>query len=177
VIVRAIALAADEKVGVNLSPASIHDADTRAFILDAVRVARLPADRLVFELTEHAAVQNLATAHAFATELQRLGCRLALDDFGVAFASFAHLKHLPFDAIKIDGSFIRSITSDRTDQVLVQAIVSAARQLGKTTVAEHVSDIASLKLLADMGVDYAQGYYLGAPQPVERSGLRLTAAA
>ncbi len=89
-----------------------------------------------------------------------------LDDFGVAFGSFFHLRQLPFDWIKIDGSFIRDITTDRTDQVLVGAIVTAARQLGKRTVAEHVADDATLALVAGLGVDLAQGLHLGTPEPI-----------
>ena len=162
---------------VNLSPASMSDPHTRAFITECVRGALLPAGRLVFEITEHAAVADLPAAQAFAAELRQLGCGLALDDFGVAFASFYHLKALPFDSIKIDGSFIRSITEDATDQALVRAIVTVAGELGKRTVAEHVEGEEAMALLAAMGVDYAQSFYLGLPRPVEElPGLIATVA-
>jgi diguanylate cyclase (GGDEF)-like protein len=168
VIERAVRLAADSPTPlmVNLSPASMADPEARAFITGCVRAARLPAGRLVFEITEQAAVTDLAAAQAFAAELRELGCGLALDDFGVAFASFYHLKTLPFDSIKIDGSFIRSITEDATDQALVRAMVTMARELGKLTVAEHVDGEEAMAMLAEMGVDYAQSFYLGVPRPV-----------
>jgi diguanylate cyclase (GGDEF)-like protein len=168
VIERAVCLAADSPTAlmVNLSPDSMADPDARAFITGCVRDADLPAGRLAFEITEHAAVADLPAARAFAAELRQLGCGLALDDFGVAFASFYHLKELPFDSIKIDGSFIRSITEDATDQALVRAIVTMARELGKSTVAEHVDGEEAMALLAVMGVDYAQSFYLGVPRPV-----------
>lgn len=169
VLRRAVALAAcsDGAVMVNVSPASINDAETRRFMIDLVRASDLPAGRLVIEVTEHAAMNNLQAAQAFTTELKRLGCELALDDFGVAFASFFHLKHLPFDLIKIDGSFIRDITSDRTDQVLVGAIVAAAGKLGKRTLAEHVADDDAMALVHRLGVDFAQGFHLGRPEPID----------
>jgi diguanylate cyclase (GGDEF)-like protein len=180
VIERAVSLAArcPTPLMVNLSPDSMSSPDTCAFITGCVRGARLPAGSLVFEITEHAAVADLPAAQAFATELRELGCGLALDDFGVAFASFYHLKALPFDSIKIDGSFIRSITEDATDQALVRAIVTVARELGKRTVAEHVDGEEAMELLAAMGVDYAQSFYLGLPRPVdELPGLSAPVAA
>jgi diguanylate cyclase (GGDEF)-like protein len=176
VLERAVAFSAtsDTPVAVNVSPASVDDADSREFIVGLVRDAQLPVDRLIIEVTEHAAVESLSTAHAFVCELKRLGCVLALDDFGVAFASFFHLKQLPFDLIKIDGSFIRNIASEPTDQVLVGAIVDVARRLGKRTVAEHVADDAALAVVAGLGVDLAQGFHLGRPEPI--AGLQRAAA-
>ena len=110
---------------------------------------------------------NLEHARAFAADLAELGCRLALDDFGSGFASFFHLKHLVFDDLKIDGGFIRELPTSTSDRLTVEAIVGIAHGLGKTTTAEYVTDDATLELVGDVGVDYAQGYAVGEPRPVE----------
>jgi EAL domain-containing protein (putative c-di-GMP-specific phosphodiesterase class I) len=95
-----------------------------------------------------------------------MGCKFALDDFGVGFSSFSHLKHLPVDYLKIDGSFIRDLAFNAVDQHLVQAIVGVARGLGKRTIAEFVGDDETLQLLRGYGVDFAQGYFIGHPAPL-----------
>jgi len=95
-----------------------------------------------------------------------MGCKFALDDFGVGFSSFSHLKHLPVDYLKIDGSFIRDLARNTVDQHLVQAIVGVARGLGKRTIAEFVGDDETLQLLRAYGVDFAQGYFIGQPAPL-----------
>jgi EAL domain-containing protein (putative c-di-GMP-specific phosphodiesterase class I) len=124
--------------------------------------------QVIFEITETTAVANMPRAQEFAARLARLGCRLALDDFGAAFASFYYLKHLPFDYLKIDGEFVRSCADDRTDRLVIQAVVDIARGLGKKTVAEMVGDQGTMDLLRDMGVDYAQGYHVGRPAPLAK---------
>jgi EAL domain-containing protein (putative c-di-GMP-specific phosphodiesterase class I) len=120
---------------------------------------------LVFELTETAALADVNAAERLMTELQSLGCRFALDDFGVGFSSFYYLRELPLDIVKIDGSFIKQLPSNPKDQVFVKALTDMAHALGKETVAEFVEDEATLKLLADLGVVYAQGYHIGRPSP------------
>jgi diguanylate cyclase (GGDEF)-like protein/PAS domain S-box-containing protein len=120
---------------------------------------------LVFELTETAALADVNAAERLMTELQALGCRFALDDFGVGFSSFYYLRELPLDIVKIDGSFIKQLPSNPKDQVFVRALTEMAHALGKETVAEFVEDETTLKLLADLGVVYAQGYYIGRPSP------------
>ena len=107
---------------------------------------------MTFEITETTAVGNIPRAQEFAAHLNQLGCRFALDDFGAAFASFYYLKHLPFDYLKIDGEFVRSCLDDRTDQLVIRAVVDIARGLGKRTVAEMVGDQQTLELLAELGV-------------------------
>jgi EAL domain-containing protein (putative c-di-GMP-specific phosphodiesterase class I) len=99
------------------------------------------------------------------TELQSLGCRFALDDFGVGFPSFYYLRELPLDIVKIDGSFIRQLPSNPKDQVFVKALTEMAHALGKETVAEFVEDEITLNLLSELGVVYAQGYHIGRPSP------------
>jgi EAL domain-containing protein (putative c-di-GMP-specific phosphodiesterase class I) len=118
----------------------------------------------LIEITETAAVSDLADAERFIEALKITGCSVCLDDFGAGFASFAYLKHIRVDTIKLDGMFIRNLPHDHENQVFVRGMVEVARGLGKTTVAECVEDEATLNLLARLGVDKAQGYHLDRPQ-------------
>jgi EAL domain-containing protein (putative c-di-GMP-specific phosphodiesterase class I) len=133
--------------------------------VEIVAGASIDPTRLTFEIAETAAVVNLERARRFAQQVADLGCRLALDDFGVGFGSFHYLKHLPFHDVKIDGAFVQDLATSATDQHTVRAIVTIANGLRKATTAEHVSDGLTLDLLREMGVDRAQGYYVGRPQP------------
>jgi len=98
-------------------------------------------------------------------QLRQMGCRFALDDFGSGFNSYAHLKQFPVDTVKIDGSFIVNLANDQIDQKLVRSMADISRRLGKKTVAEFVEDLETLKLLEGLGVDYAQGFFIGRPDP------------
>ena len=122
--------------------------------------------RLVFELTETAAISNIAQAKLFAERMREMGCRIALDDFGSGFGSFQYLKSLPFDLLKISGEFVKDLTSGTIDQVVVKAIVGISREMGKKTVAEFVESAEMATFLRDNGVDCGQGFFLGVPQPV-----------
>jgi diguanylate cyclase (GGDEF)-like protein/PAS domain S-box-containing protein len=173
VVRRAIAMLADARraghditVEVNLSGASTGDAELLALIEAELQESGVDPSRLIFEITETTAVANIPAAQAFAARLADLGCRFALDDFGAGFGSFYYLKHLPFDYLKIDGEFVRHCAEDRTDQLVIQAVVDIARGLGKRTVAEQAGDDATLALLGRLGVDQAQGYFLGRPAPL-----------
>jgi len=117
---------------------------------------------LALEMAESAAVTNIDKAGKFAAALKQVGCRVGLDDFGVGFASFHHLKHLPVDYLKIDASFIRDLPRDTTNQQLVRTMVAVAHAFGKETIAKFVSDAGTLRLLKEYGVDYAQGFHIGA---------------
>lgn len=159
-------LAADAEIpalAVNISGRSLDDVSLPAYIENELRHAGVTASRLLVELTETAAVTDLHDARRFIEALQRLGCGVCLDDFGTGFSSFAYLKHLQVDAIKIDGLFIRDLPKDQENQLFVRAIVALARGLHQTTIAECVEDEASLTILASLGVDYVQGFHLGAP--------------
>jgi diguanylate cyclase (GGDEF)-like protein len=123
----------------------------------------IPEGRLVLEVTETVAISNIKRARDLALHLRRLGCRLALDDFGAGFATFYYLKHLEFDIVKIDGEFIKRLPESRTDQLVVRAVVDIARGLGIETIAEFVQDGETLALLRDLGVGSAQGYHTGRP--------------
>ncbi len=151
---------------VNLSGATLTDTATMDAIVREVAAADIDHRQLVLEVTETAAIGNMDRAREFAGRLSALGCQFALDDFGAGFGSFYYLKHLPFDCLKIDGDFIRELTSSHSDQLTVKAIVDIARGLGKRTIAEYVEDAPTLELLGTLGVDYAQGYHVGRPQPL-----------
>jgi diguanylate cyclase (GGDEF)-like protein len=159
-----LALNADiPRLAVNVSGRSLDDAQLPAFIASELARHGVSAQRLQVELTETAAVSDLDDARRFIEALKALGCGISLDDFGTGFASFAYLKHLQVDSIKIDGLFIRDLAHDRENQLFVRAIVTVARGLHRTTIAECVEDEATLKLLAGIGVDYVQGFHLEKP--------------
>jgi diguanylate cyclase (GGDEF)-like protein len=154
-------------VELNLSAHSLGDAQLALHIGRELRAAGVAATQLIFEVTETTAIGNIAAARTFAERLGELGCRFALDDFGAGFGSFYYLKHLPFDFIKIDGEFVRNCTSDPTDRLVIRAVVELARGMGKRTIAEFVGTEETYTILRDLGVDYAQGFHLGPPAPLE----------
>ena len=142
------------------------DAELPFFVERELADAGVDPGRLVFEITETSAIADMEQARAFAERLTRLGCRFALDDFGAGFSSFHYLKHLPLDYLKIDGEFVRGLTSSPTDRLVVKAMVDIARGMGMKTIAEFVEDAETVTLLRELGVDYSQGYHHGRPVPV-----------
>ena len=148
---------------VNLSGASINDASFTDFMRKLLVRFNLPRGLLCFEVTETTAIANLSKAAALMHELKTLGCRFALDDFGIGMSSFAYLKYLPVDYIKIDGVFVRGMATDPMDQAIVEAVNRIGHILGLKTVAEYVEDEESLERLRAIGVDYAQGYFIAKP--------------
>jgi EAL domain-containing protein (putative c-di-GMP-specific phosphodiesterase class I) len=153
-------------VEINLSGHSLGDTGLAAYIGSQLHEAQIDPGQLVFEVTETTAIGNIAAARDFAQQLARLGCRFALDDFGAGFGSFYYLKHLPFDYIKIDGEFVRNCTVDVTDRLVIRAVVKLAQGMGTRTIAEFVGDEKTFATVAALGVDYAQGFHLGKPAPV-----------
>ena len=151
---------------VNLSGKSIGSQPLLEAIERRLQKTGIDASHLIFEVTETAAITNMDAAREFARSLRRLGCKFALDDFGAGFGSFVYLKHLPVDYLKLDGDFIRGLPDSPTDRLLVRAMVDVARGLGQRTIAEFVGSEACFELLRELGVDYAQGYWLGEPRPV-----------
>jgi len=151
---------------VNLSGKSIGDPELASLTESALTRTGIDPSRLVFELTETAAMANIEEAKVFAHRLRAHGCRLALDDFGAGFGSFYYLRNLPFDYFKIDGDLIRGLAASTMDQLVVGAIVGIARGMGKKTIAEFVTDDETVRLLEKAGVDYAQGYRVGRPRPL-----------
>jgi EAL domain-containing protein (putative c-di-GMP-specific phosphodiesterase class I) len=176
-IKRARAAGESLRLEINVSGVSVSDPEFLASIEPFLESIREYADDLVFELTETAAIVNLAQATAFAEGLAASGFRLALDDFGAGFGSFYYLKHLPCAYLKIDGEFIKNLPSSPDDQVFVRSMVELAKGLNKFTIAEFVEDEATLVLLRELGVDYAQGYHVGRPAPLPTADLRLGAGA
>jgi len=154
-------------VAINLSGASLSDDRFRERLLAALQRVRLPAGALCFEITETAAVAQLSRVVPFIEEVRALGCRFALDDFGIGMSSFAYLKQLPVDYLKIDGSFVKDIADDPEDLAIVQAIHALGHSRGLKTVAEYVCNEAVLRHLREIGVDYGQGFHLGLPRPLE----------
>lgn len=158
-------LAQLDKVAVNLSGASLSDPALLSYIKAQLASSKVPASKLCFEITETAAITNLAAARQLISQLRALGCRFALDDFGAGMSSFMYLRELAVDYLKIDGSFVRQMTQQATDAVMVRAMADIARSLQMETIAEFVPDEATCVLLRSMGVQYGQGYGLGKPRP------------
>jgi diguanylate cyclase (GGDEF)-like protein len=170
VVARALELMAErERAGdpvslhMNLSGASLTDLSVLEFIERRLDEGEADPARCTFEITQTARVEDYETAGAFADRLTEFGCEVAIDDYGAGFGPFAYLKKVPFDVIKIDGTFIREMAQNDADQLVVKAIVEIARGLGKRTIAEFVEDEDTTQLLRDYGVDMAQGYHLGRP--------------
>ena len=163
-----LASSPDERttLNVNVSGRSIGSPEFAALVEAVLDQHGVDPSRLVFELTETAAISDIDQAKAFAVRMREMGCQIALDDFGSGFGSFQYLKHLPFDVLKIAGEFVRDLTAGTIDQVVVKAIVGISRAMGKKTVAEFVESAEMGAFLRDNGVDCGQGYYLGPPQPV-----------
>jgi PAS domain S-box-containing protein len=164
VIDQAIQHAADgHRVEVNLSAKTISDVAEVDRIERAVLASGCPPENLIFEITETAVADHLDSARRFAARLRTLGCAFALDDFGVGHGTFTYLKHLAVDYLKIDLQFVRDHDANRQ---VVEAIIGVANQFEIKTVAEGIEDEATLEALLTMGVDYAQGYWIGRPAPL-----------
>ena len=159
---------------INLSGLSIGDPDLLALVSRELERTGVAPHNLIFEITETAAVINMPRASQFIRDLNELGCRFALDDFGAGYGSFYYLKHLPFDFLKIDGEFVKNCRTSETDRLLIKAAVDIADGMGKRTIAEFVGDQETVRLLADLGVDYGQGFHLGHPEPL--GGAQLACA-
>src|SRR5690606_4927386 len=136
-------------------------------VLALLDASGVPPSKLCFELTETAAMTTLAEAQVFIEAVRARGCRVALDDFGSGLSTFAYLKWLPVDILKIDGMFVRDIATDPLDLAVVKAVTDVARTLGMVTIAEWVENGDVLRQLREIGVDRAQGYAVHAPCPIE----------
>ena len=157
----------DALFSINLSGQSLGDDDILEFIEDEIRESGVPSSLIGFEVTESAAVSNLTKAQNFIDALHERGCHISLDDFGAGLSSFAYLKNFRVDTLKIDGSFIRDIADNRISESMVAAITQVAKVMELETVAEYVETEETLKLIDDIGVDFAQGHAVGKPQPLE----------
>jgi EAL domain-containing protein (putative c-di-GMP-specific phosphodiesterase class I) len=155
----------EAKLAVNVSALSVTDATMLPYIERRLQWHGVDPSRLVIEITETAAISDMTSARDFCAGVLALGCEVALDDFGAGFGSFQYLKHLPFSYLKIDGDFIRLLPISRTDQLVVKALAGVVRGMGRQTIAEFVGDEMTMSMLHSYGVDYAQGFEVGRPQP------------
>ena len=155
-------------VSVNLSGSSINDDRLLGFIESLFQQHAVEPSRICFELTETAAVGNLAKTADLVQHLQRAGCRFSIDDFGVGFSTFDYLKRLPVDYVKIDGSFVKEIERSSSDMAMVRSINEIAHALGRQTIAEYVETDSIRQRLIELGVDYVQGYAVEKPKPLEQ---------
>jgi diguanylate cyclase (GGDEF)-like protein len=161
---------------VNLSGHAFQNQKLLPFIEEKLKSSWVSPKRLIFEITETAAIANFERTRTMIARLRSLGCGFALDDFGTGFSSFEYLKNFPVDYVKIDGQFVQNLTEDETDRVLVKAIVEISHKLGKRVIAEYIETPEVLDLLKSLDVDYGQGFLLGKPQPqlLESKTLPLT---
>ncbi|MDQ3229935.1 MAG: EAL domain-containing protein, partial [Pseudomonadota bacterium] len=152
---------------INLSAEALVDEEFIAFLTDRVNRSPFPGDKLCLEITETSAVRDLARAQRFIGQMRDLGCRFALDDFGTGFCSFSHLHTLDVDYFKIDGSFVKQLRTSTLSVPIVRAINEIAHVLDKRTIAEHTESDELINALARLGVDFAQGYAVHRPEPID----------
>jgi EAL domain-containing protein (putative c-di-GMP-specific phosphodiesterase class I) len=162
----------DVQLCINLSGNSLNDPKFLPFFLDVLEQSVLPATALTLEITETSLINNLSTAGTIIKTLRSVGCKIALDDFGKGFSSFSYLRNFPVDFIKIDGSFVRDIAHSPVDFAIVKAINNIAHEIRSQTVAEFVESESIMAVVRELGIDFAQGYGLGRPEPIEQIFVR-----
>ncbi|MBS3737330.1 EAL domain-containing protein [Candidatus Bipolaricaulota bacterium] len=157
----------NNQFAINLSGQSLTDNELLNWLKCNQSLDSDSFERILFEVTETAALSNIQSANNFITALKSRGSKFALDDFGMGFSSFNYLKQLSVDYLKIDGSFIQNLPRNSMNQDLVQSIVEVAHRLKKETIAEFVEDEETLEMVRNYGTDHAQGYHIGRPQPLQ----------
>lgn len=167
--------AANISICINLSASSIESQSVIDFITRQIERSQIDPQKLVFEITETMAMANLSKACGFLEHLQKMGCKTSLDDFGTGYASYAYLKDLPVDYVKIDGSFVKEIETNKLNREIVQSMNNIAHVMGKKTIAEFVETEKAVEILREMGVDFLQGFHIGKAEiPEEVSGIFCT---
>lgn len=156
---------AENLISINLSGRSIGDSSVIETIKESLLINKIRPSQIIFEITEDVAIQDINLAVSFLTDLRRFGCMTALDDFGVGYCSFSYLKDLPVDFVKIDGSFLRSITENDINHAVIRAISDICHTVNIKTVAEFVETKDEYRLLKEIGVDFVQGYFIERPVP------------
>jgi diguanylate cyclase (GGDEF)-like protein/PAS domain S-box-containing protein len=162
------------RISVNLSAHAFSDQRLPPLIANLIEQTQIDASRLIFEITESASLSNLPATKNLINQIRNLGCEFSIDDFGTGFSTFTYLKQLPAESVKIDGSFVRDILNDQNDMSLVRAIHDVAFSLKKSSVAEFVESAEVYQAIKDIGIDYAQGFYLGKPMPVDMIEARFS---
>jgi EAL domain-containing protein (putative c-di-GMP-specific phosphodiesterase class I) len=162
----AIPVDANRSISINVSGQTLADVQFLEFVVECLDRTGVAPSQVCFEITEAAVVANLEHARRFVGVLHGMGCQFALDDFGSGLGSFSNLKNLPMDYLKIDGSFMKNLSSDSVNQAMVTAMIRLARTLNFKVIAEQVEDAAALKIAREMGIDYAQGFAIGKPVPL-----------
>jgi diguanylate cyclase (GGDEF)-like protein/PAS domain S-box-containing protein len=155
------------QLSINLSANSLNDSKFLPFFLDLLRRSSIPPSSLTFEITETSLINNLLNASSVIEQVRSTGCKVALDDFGVGMSSFSYLRSFRVDFIKIEGSFVRNITHSAVDMTIVRSINNIAHEVGAQTIAEFVEDHEILDRVTALGIDFAQGYAVGRPEPIE----------
>jgi diguanylate cyclase (GGDEF)-like protein len=156
----------DLQFSINLSTNAFEAENLGTFVASQLKKHEVPAASVIFEITESLAVRHLSHVEQQIAVLREMGCEVALDDFGTGYSSFSYIQQLTVDYIKIDGSFIKDLVNKRVDQKIVQLIGEIGREAGMKTIAEYVQSSEALSLLGKLGIDYAQGYYIGRPMKV-----------
>lgn len=154
-------------LAINLSGTSLSEDRFLEFVIDELKKQKLPKGAICFEITETAAISNLSRVIHFMQALKKLGCKFSLDDFGSGLSSFTYLKNLPVDYLKIDGQFIRNVAEDSVDESMVKAINEVGEAMGIETIAERVESKEVIEKLSEIGVKFAQGYYIARPTSVQ----------
>jgi EAL domain-containing protein (putative c-di-GMP-specific phosphodiesterase class I) len=158
----------EEVVSINLSGDSLSDEGLYEYIMSLKDEYGIPLNNICFEITETVAISNLVKATSLINGLKQHGCRFSLDDFGSGLSSFAYLKNLPVNYIKIDGSFVKDVSRDPVDRAMVVSIQQMGKVMQLDTIAEWVEDEETLTALKEIGVDYVQGYHLGRPEAIDQ---------
>jgi EAL domain-containing protein (putative c-di-GMP-specific phosphodiesterase class I) len=154
------------RLAINLSGKACTDPELLPLVLRELERTGVDPTRLVLEITETALINDIDQACDWVRALRQVGCKFAIDDFGAGFSSFSYLRRLPVDYLKVDGSFVQNLPADAVNQHLVRSMVEMARGLGMQTVGEFVGDEETVRLIRACGVDFAQGFYVGRPQPI-----------
>jgi EAL domain-containing protein (putative c-di-GMP-specific phosphodiesterase class I) len=159
-------------LSINLSGTTLNDARFLDYLLAELTAAAIPPAALCFEITETAAIANLTKVVAFMRALKARGCRFSLDDFGTGLSSLTYLKNLPVDYVKIDGHFVRNVIRDPADESVVEAIARIARAFNIQAIAERVESRDAMKRLGELGVGFAQGFFVAVPRPISELPVR-----
>ena len=160
-------IASSNTFAVNISALSINDDELSDYIIDLVKKENINPKQISFEITERVSISNMKRCHEFMNRLRKIGFTFALDDFGTGYCSFKYIKTLPFDIIKIDGSFIQQIDSDKSSLAIVKAIAEISQAFDKKTVAESIENEKVAEIARDLGIDFGQGYLYSRPVPID----------